>query len=78
VAAVATLLIGIVYVVFVVTFDMIDTHHLVAQVDASLGANRRCQSSRQGVAGSYAPWTMTMMSIRPPSSYGGSKPTDTR
>jgi signal transduction histidine kinase len=36
VAAVATLLIGIVYVVFVVVFDTVDSHHLVAQVDASL------------------------------------------
>jgi signal transduction histidine kinase len=36
VAAVATLLIGIVYAVFVVTFDEIDAHHLVAPVDTSL------------------------------------------
>jgi len=36
VAAVATLLIGIVYVVFVVAFDVVDTHHLVAQVDSNL------------------------------------------
>jgi signal transduction histidine kinase len=36
VAAVATLLIGVAYVVFVVAFDTIDTHHLISQVDASL------------------------------------------
>ena len=36
VAAVATLLIGIVFVVFVVAFDTIDAHHLISQVDASL------------------------------------------
>jgi len=36
VAAVATLLIGVVYVAIVVAFDAVDSHHLVAQVDASL------------------------------------------
>jgi hypothetical protein len=36
VAAVATLLIGIVYVAFVAAFDTIDAHHLISQVDAAL------------------------------------------
>lgn len=47
VAAVATLLIGIVYTVFVVTFDEIDAHHLVAQVDTSL-SERLTDASHHG------------------------------
>jgi signal transduction histidine kinase len=47
VAAVATLLIGVVYVVFVVTFDVIDAHHLVAQVDTSL-RERLADASHHG------------------------------
>jgi signal transduction histidine kinase len=47
VAAVATFLIGIVYTVFVVTFDMVDAHHLVTQVDASL-KERLADASRHG------------------------------
>jgi signal transduction histidine kinase len=37
VAAVATVLIGVVYVVFVVVFDVVSSNHLVAQVDTQLG-----------------------------------------
>lgn len=47
VAAVTTLLIGIVYVAFVVTFDIVDTHHLVAQVDSNL-QDRLTDATRQG------------------------------
>ncbi len=36
VAAVATLLIGVVYVLVVVSFNVVDSHRLVAEVDASL------------------------------------------
>ena len=47
VAAVATLLIGVVYVTFVVAFDLIDAHHLVAQVDANL-SERLADTSNLG------------------------------
>jgi signal transduction histidine kinase len=47
VAAVATLLIGIVYAVFVVTFDLVNAHHLVAQVDVGL-KEKLADASRQG------------------------------
>ncbi len=47
VAAVATFLIGIVFVTVVVGFDVVDNHHLVAQVDLNL-TERLADASRQG------------------------------
>jgi len=47
VAAVATLLIGVVYVAVVVAFDVVDTHHLVAQVDVTL-TERLADASHHG------------------------------
>ncbi len=50
VAAIATALIGVVYVAVMVVFDAVDAHHLVAQVDAHL--HERLQSvSHQAVGG---------------------------
>jgi signal transduction histidine kinase len=47
VAAVATILIGIVYVAVVVVFDAVDAHHLVAQVDTHL-SERLAEVSHHG------------------------------
>ncbi len=47
VAAVATLLIGVVFAAIIVAFDVVDAHHLVAQVDISL-KDRLTDVSRHG------------------------------
>ena len=79
VAAVTTLLIGIVYVAFVVTFDIVDTHHLVAQVDSNL-QDRLTDATRQGrvISAPQRGGRTTMTSIRHPSSCGKSSRTDVR